>query len=628
MKTLIFNFILLFTLLTFAQEEEVKNYEWEQKPEFKAIPKEFEKYPAVVLKDYRLNHNRAGQYSYKAFVVKHVAIKILTEEGINEFNKVNINKKYVRDYKDLKARVIKPNGKIIDLPKEKIIEKDKSDEKQFVFESVEKDDILEYYYVIKDFPDFSGVEYFQRTIPVIDAKFQINKSVAAGETFAYGYNGMKNESSNKFHIFSATNLPAFKEESSATNVANLAKVYYFSDATSKYNFLSYYNSLVEFANGVNAKSMIKKFIENQDLENTSIPLDERLKKVDIYLKENIALDNYANYKKIFDEKKISPQMVLYLYKDILDYLKVNYNFVVSTDRFDDKLDKENVVPATLSEIFIYLPESKKYISPFYYWMPYGPPTAVSINNDAIIFKKLKNKVEHNFTKIDGVSMNDNVITSNSEIILDEDMETVFVNKSISETGYNAYYFRNLMKYIKEDQIKEFANTIVFDEIDLDIKKYEIKNKEYRYNYDSSHPFTIETQAKIKEDWIENAGKNYLLSIGKVIGKQTNLYQETERIQDIDIQFPKKYIHTIKFSIPDNFTIKSVENLVFNKQLKNNNNEVIGSFISTAKIQDNTLLINIEEFYNFTHLPKEKYNDYRNLINTAYDFYNSSVLLSK
>jgi hypothetical protein len=628
MKQFTLLFILFFSVFSFAQQEEVKNYEWDEKPIFKLIPVEFEKYPAVVLKDFRLNQNRASQYSYKGFVVKHVAIQINTDEGINEFNKVSINKKYVRDYRDLKARVIKPNGEIVLLPNDKIIENDKTDEKQFVFESVEKGDILEYYYVIKDMPDFSGVEYFQRTIPVLEAKFQINKSVAAGSTFAFGYNGMKNESSNKYHIYTATNLPAFKEEINAINYANLAKVYFYSDANSKYNYYSYYNSLVTYANGTNAKSMIKDFIKDQKLDDPSISLDDRLKKMDIYLKENIKLEQQYNYKKVFDDKKISSAMVLYLYKDVLDLLKVKYNFVVSTNRFDDKLDKVNVVPATLSEILIYIPETKKYLSPFYYWMPYGSPNSDCVDNDAISFETTKSKTEYKFIKVNGVSMDDNIVDTSSEIIIDDDMETVSVNKKMAVTGYRSYYYRNVMKYIKEDKIKDYIKDEVFEDIDVDLKKYEIKNKEYKFNYDKENPFTFETQTQIKEAWVENAGKNYLFSIGKVLGKQTDLYQETERKQDIDLYYPKKYIHAITFNIPKGYVVKSVSNLILNKQIKNDDNEVIGSFVSNAKIQGNTIQINIEEFYNFTHLEKEKYNDYRSLINTAFDFYKSSVVLSK
>ena len=40
-----------------------------------------------------------------------------SETGINEYNKVSINNRYIRDYRDLKVRVIKPNGKIEELPK-------------------------------------------------------------------------------------------------------------------------------------------------------------------------------------------------------------------------------------------------------------------------------------------------------------------------------------------------------------------------------------------------------------------------------------------------------------------------------------------------------------------------------
>src|SRR6476660_5037500 len=302
MKKILFVLAFLTAGLAFAQVEEVKNYTWPETPKFRDIPKEFESYPAVVLKDYRLYDNRIGQYTYKAFVVKHTAIKILTDEGINNYNKVNINKKYVRDYRDLQARVIKPNGKIVVLSKDRIIEKDDSDERQFVFEGVEKGDIIEYYYVIKDYPDFNSVEYFQRDIPVLDGKFQLNK-ISEGQAYFLNV-GMENRSVKKHYIYGVTNLAPYKEEISAKNLANLAKIYYFVDSNFGYNFISYYWSLNNFADGVNAKSMVKDFIRDLKLDDVSVPLDERLKKMDIYLKENVEIDQQYQYKKIFETKKM------------------------------------------------------------------------------------------------------------------------------------------------------------------------------------------------------------------------------------------------------------------------------------------------------------------------------------
>ena len=623
-------FFLFAHLFAFSQIEEVKNYEWEAVPKFNEIPKEFENYPAVVLKDYRFYENRIGSYTYKGFVVKHCAIKILTNEGVNNFNKVSIDKKYVRDYRDIRARVIKENGTIEELPKERIIEKENSDERQFVFEGVEKGDIIEYFYVIKDFPVLSGVEYFQRTIPVIEGKFQINE-IPNTFTYAYGYNGMTEASTQKNKIFVVKNLAAYQFETNATNYANLAKVHYFTRVFS-YGFQDFFRDLNYYADGTNAKTMVKEFITDLKLDDLTIPLDERLKKMDIYIKTNLELDYQPSYKKVFEDKKITPKMVLNLYKDVLDYLNIKYNLIASTNKFEDRFDEIHVVPQTLSEIMIYIPETNKRLTPFNYWIPYGPASNVCINNTGVMFRtegKNNKNVYYDFVTIDSPTVDENLVKTNSNITIDENMEMVNVNKKMETTGYRSYYSRYYMKYISEDKLKDYIKENVFQDINVDIKNYTISNKEYEFNYDNTKPFTFDAEAQIKESWIENAGKNYIFSIGKVIGKQTDLYQEKERKYAVDLYYPKKYIHNITLNIPNGYTIKNIDNLIFNKQLKDDENkEIIGSFTTIAKIEGNTLKISIEEFYNFTHLEKERYNEYRDLINTAFDFYKSSVVISK
>lgn len=634
MKSKIVSFLLiLISTAAFSQAEEVKNYEWDANPKFKEIPTEFLEYPAVVLKDYRFYENRVGYYTYKGFVVKHCAIKILSDLGVNDFNKVSINKKYVKDYRDIRARVIKSNGKIEELPKDRIIEKDNSDERQFVFEGVEKGDIIEYFYVIKDYPDFSGVEYFQRDIPVMDGKFQINV-IPQTNTYAYGYNGMMEASTNRQKIFKVTNLPAYKFEPNAANYANLAKVYYFTRASS-YDFNNFYGDLNTFADGTNAKSMVRDFIAKLKLDDTSVPLDERLKNMDIYIKTNIQLEYQPNYKKVFEDKKITPRMVLNLYKDVLDNLKIKYKFMASTNKFEDRLDQVHVVPDMLSEIMIYIPETKKFLSPFYYWMPYGPAISVCANNEAVIFftdekySASNSNVYYDFVIVDSVPMDENLVKTNSDITIDDDMETVTVHKKFETNGYRSYYARYYMKYVPEDKVKGYIKDNLFEDIDVDIKNYTISNKEYQYNYDSSKPFTFDAEVQVKEAWLENAGKNYLFSIGKVLGKQTDLYQEKERKYPVDLTYQKKYLHTINLEIPKGYSVKNIDKLAFSKQLKDTETqEVIGSFISIPKLEGNTLKISIEEFYNFTHLEKEQYPEYRDLINTAFDFYKSSLVLSK
>ncbi|MFT3793571.1 DUF3857 domain-containing protein [Flavobacterium sp.] len=620
--------LLAFAPLVHAQQpEEVKNYTWDATPNFRDVPEEFQSYPAVVLQDYRLYDNRVGEYTYKAFVVKHVAIKIQQPEGIKNYNTVNIDKRYVRDYRDLKARVIKSDGKIEELSKDRIIEKEESNERQFVFEGVQTGDIIEYYYVIKDYPDLSGGEYFQRRIPVMDAKFQLN-NINRATTVVDAYNGMQKKSVSGYQIYTAKDLPAFKEEQNAANMAYVAKLYYRISSANDFGWEALYHSITNYAAGDNAKSMVRDFVEELQLGDTSIPLDERLKKMDIYLKENIALDRQDNYKKVFETKKITPRMVLYLYTDVLSYLKVPYRFIISTDKFENKFDSQKAVPAALSEIMIYIPETDKYLCPFDYWMPYGPPVSAALANEAVEYTPKNKHMTHAFVVVGGVSMKDNLTQTENDITLDNDMETVTVKKKKTDNGYRAYLYRNILKRFSEDKQKEMAKETSYKDVDVEIKKYSFENEAYKFNYEEDKPFTINTEAVIKESWVENAGRNYLVTIGKVLGKQNDLYQETERIHPIDLAYPKMYLHDITFRIPEGYTVKDIKNLLFNKKLHNEAGDVIGSFESKGTIEGGLIKIQIEEFYNFTHLEKDRYPEYRDLINAAYDFYKSSLILTK
>jgi hypothetical protein len=94
---------------------------------------------------------------------------------------------------------------------------------------------------------------------------------------------MTEASTQKYKIFVVKNLAAYQFETNATNYANLAKVHYFTRVFS-YGFQDFFRDLNYYADGTNAKTMVKEFITDLKLDDITIPLDERLKKMDIYLK--------------------------------------------------------------------------------------------------------------------------------------------------------------------------------------------------------------------------------------------------------------------------------------------------------------------------------------------------------
>jgi len=165
-------FLIAFFIIGMLRAQEIKRYEWETLPKFQAIPEQFTSQPAVVLLDKRWVHTRIGQYAFATFVMNHFAVKINKAEQINNFNKVKAEDNgYIRKLRDFHARIIKPNGQIVVLPEDRIVEREIDRIKSIVFEGVEAGDILEYYYILKEIPTAFSVEVFQKEVPVLDAEF-------------------------------------------------------------------------------------------------------------------------------------------------------------------------------------------------------------------------------------------------------------------------------------------------------------------------------------------------------------------------------------------------------------------------------------------------------------------------
>ena len=109
--------------------------------------------------------------------------------------------------------------------------------------------------------------------------------------------------------------------------------------------------------------------------------------------------------------------------------------------------------------------------------------------------------------------------------------------------------------------------------------------------------------------------NYLL---RSIERNNSKYPFA-RLEKLDIKIEDEYSNANQFLFMDIMPVDG---------LPNDKNEVIGSFKSSAKIDGNIIKITAEEIYNFTYLEKEKYDEYRDLVNALYDFNNASLLLIK
>lgn len=626
--------VLLFSFIM-AHAQEIKSYTWEEKPVFQDIPTEYKNEAAVVLLDRRWLHTRVGDYAYASFIMNHFAIKINKAEEVNKYNKIKAEDNgVIRTLRDFHARIIKPNGEIHIIPEESIIETESDKIKSIVFEGVEAGDILEYYFILKQNPNPSGVEVYQKEIPVLEAKFSHSSDGVIIDT--YQSPNFTFSSEGRVYNLTALNLPPFKEEKNAANIKNLIKLIYLvytpnfeTHRWTKFFPTNYSKPSFQYFK----KSQAKDFIENLNVKSSTV--EEKLIKMDSYIKENFEFvyqgEKAKKVTNLSDGKqKLKASDVFDLYGYTLKELGISYQVVAGMSRFTGEIDNEHLVAPLDHELMYYIPETEKFLSPYEEYLSYGFPMYEVQGSKGVAFTP-KGKTVSNVFYFPTAPATFTVNETNTTVQLSPDLSEVTIEKSFTNSGYSGQLERNRVRYYKENkeekEVLEYFNDRIFgDGSAIKIQSFSLENLDMSNNYNNT-PFVVNSKATANEDFTEKAGKLILVNLGKVIGKQTNLYQETERKFDIEINYAKTYKHKIIFSIPKGYVIESYKDLIIDRKMTGDENKNC-SFKSTASIEGNQLTVEILEIYNAITYPKEKYQEYRNVVNAAFDFSKAVLVLKK
>jgi hypothetical protein len=154
----------------------------------------------------------------------YIRIKIFTERGREKHSKVDIPFLSGTKIKNVAARVIKPDGSIVVLAKEEVVEKTvikisglKLRTKSLVFPGIELGGIIEYKWqeVISDASANNMRLPFQRDIPVQSITYHIKPSDSTSSFDVYPYNMTTpqfQQEKNGFQFITVTKMPAFHEE--------------------------------------------------------------------------------------------------------------------------------------------------------------------------------------------------------------------------------------------------------------------------------------------------------------------------------------------------------------------------------------------------------------------------------
>ena len=646
-QTLLFVSVSLFS---FGQDLEHTKLEWDEDPTWTEID-------TMEMNDQQIvtEVNEIIEFAYSEeynnalieYRTRHKKVRVFGEDAIQNNNKVYIPMSMVIKLVDARARVITPDGKVIDLDESNIQESEGGDGygayKYFAIDGVVAGSDIEYVYTIARIPDYEG----RRITPYESAILKKgNFSLASPDNLIFAiksYNDFPEfekdsteEEKNVWTLSMESVLPMPDEKYSAPNRSMMYAVYKldrnnfngksnivsFADATK--NIFGYYHG--ELDKG--SKKKLSKLLKESGALLISDE-EEKVRTYESFLKNKIAILDDVETKTIPEILKdgftSGRGMNLLMVRGLIE-MDVKHEIVVTTDRYDDNFDKDFEHYQMLRNILIYLPKIKKYMAPSDIAYRVGMVPADWTNQDGLFIRTKKiGDVEMGLGKEKFIEP---LVASKSkdEMIVSvdlSDLSELMVDFKRILSGYSAS-FQAYYPLMDEDGRKELEQGIVsFADNKGEVVEYTVKGVETEDV--GVNPMVFEGKLK-PTTLMEKAGNRYLFNVGKLIGQQAEMYKEDERTMDIEHDHNMIYDRKITFTIPDGYTLSGLEDLKINETFPAENPTI--SFVSDYKQEGNTVTINVVETYEQINFPKENIDDFRRIINAAANFNNIVLFLIK
>ncbi|WP_203256499.1 DUF3857 domain-containing protein [Hyunsoonleella ulvae] len=643
-------FVILFVVQIIPAQTTLffSDYDWETTPKY-AVPEGTEDH-IMGVKDKIATEFYFEDDGLVEYFLEHKVYWLNSDEKIEAYNKVYLPYNNSSELKINKARVITKNHKIIELDESKILtaqdEETGRNYKYFAFEGVTKGSFIEYFYVVKRYPRYSGKRLtLQKSYNIKDLEFDLYAPKNLVFEFK-SYNGipeverdtvMKEKLHWQLKINDLKGL--LKEEVSAYNALKGSIIYkldrntysnvrdissYSKVAQNIYNF--YYPEISD-----KTTKQLKKFID-EATGKKSLEGEALIRKLELYVKSNIFIseggsDNLKNLNEVIKNKVANEAGVLKLYTALFKHLGIKHEIVLTSDRKELKFDKEFEANNFLTDFLIYFNAYKTYMSPVKLDSRYGFPPASLTDNYGLFIKEVK---VGDFTSGLGKIKYIKPIPAEKTVdkmILDISFETdnianckVKLDRAMS--GYYGMYFHPIMNLIKEenkDELVEGFATNLHKDVTINSKKIVNEDPEL-FGIKPIH-FVLDFES---EAFTEKAGKKYLFKVGELIGRQIEMYQEKQRVLPVENDFTRSYFRTINITIPDGYKIANLDDInIKNTHIKDGKEILI--FDSYYEIDGNQLKITADEHYRKNIIEVEHFEAYRTVINSAADF-NKVVLV--
>ena len=573
----------------------------------------------------------------------HMKTKInkITDESNNE---ILISKINVSEIIDVKSKVIN-NDSIktygFNQMKEMINTSTSTENYNYYkIPGINEQDIVEIIYTVKKDFNFNGNKIIEESYPILSSKFILIENDFKSNIKIYNsysssvidtlFDGKKSK------LINFKNLDATSDEQYSTPMANKIKVaYQCYENRDDISQTEYWNNLVqnvrELFFPISINPIADELFNELKSKKISIPFNEIsvANAIDEYIKDNFTISDDENSKlndiEYILKNKISNDFsIIQVYSNLLKAAKIDYEVAISCNRYFLKFDPELFDPNQLREFIIYLPNSEKYISPnrIEYRVSEAPDDL--IGNYGVF---IDSNLDYYFSQITPSDESFSQIKKKIEVFIPKNLKKLKIKENRSFSGYWAIMNRNYVSFSENEETDFLVDYFTISGLNnKKVTNYAIDNFEISDNANNT-PLTIKSTISTN-DLVEQKNGLIYLNIGKVIGLQSNLFNADKRINEIEINFPNSYEYLIEVNIPKGYRIYDISELNKLKEYISVDGNISAKFNSSVSQSQDKLYINVNELYKELKYEKSRYQEFRQVINAAASFYESSIVLEK
>jgi len=582
--------------------------------------------------------------SYFIFETHHFKNKLINKEGLELINLISILKTDIIEVINVKARHISSDSVVLyDFNNiKKLMDNEYSNENfsSYRIPNMQIDDYLEVIYTLKKNYAPNGSKILEEVYPIYNSKVFLIHNDLSTKTKLYNLGDYFVSDSiidnKKTKVYEFKKIKETIDEQYSTPIANKVKLLYRTtlENDAEVTEQEYWQNLVE-----NTKNLFFPLNKNENINilydsiiDNNISTMNKLRTIDIFIKNNILVSNENNPKLndldyIIKNRISSDFSKIQLYTHLLKKADIEYEVLISCNRYYTKFDKDFFDPNQLREILIYIPSLKRYIVPNRYEYGIGEPPDDVLGNYAIYIDQ---NLDYYFSEIISEDNDFTKIKKNINVKFSNQIRSrrIKIEETIEYHGYWSINNRNYI-YFSNDEISPFLKDF-FTVSGLENKKIKKFNSNYNSIQDNYNnmPLIINSSVETSDLIKENQKNIYSFEVGKLIGLQSNLFDETTRVNDIKINFPNEYEYKIRIRIPKGFDLMDISSLNMTSKYTAVSGEVIAYFQSVASVEDKFLIIEISEYYKSLYYDKSRYDDFSNVINTAANFYQKTIDISK